>query len=355
MKRVIIFALIFSLLCGCGTLGADSYVVVEPHNENYEVELETSALTVTNNLSLKNALLSLIEEGEEEGVIRADSYSGDIADDLSKVVYEVSREDPLGSFAVDFMTYDYTKIVSYYEIHIHTTYRRSVEDMASLVYVNDTDGIESRMRTAMATYEPLLRLKVDSYQDMDFDQMVSRIYRNNPQFALEIPNITVTTYPETGTQRILEITFRYENDQETLLSYQQEMQSKLAQIALLYGSANDDALTVSRIYNRLTKDALMVNQQEQIGLFVNSVYGALVENTATSFGYAQAYTLLLQERGIPCEIIEGSFLGQPHTWCRIILDDSTYYVDPTNGMVPPHQGFELIEPADLSFYGYELT
>ena len=63
----------------------------------------------------------------------------------SSAVYEVSRGDPLGTCAVDYMTYDYSKIVSYYEIHVHTTYRRTLEEIQSIQNTSGVPGVKSRL------------------------------------------------------------------------------------------------------------------------------------------------------------------------------------------------------------------
>ena len=68
--------------------------------------------------SLKNALRTLVQNGVEHGVIHTSQYSGDVEEDLPAAVYEFSREDPIGAYAIDYITHDCTLIVAYYEIRI---------------------------------------------------------------------------------------------------------------------------------------------------------------------------------------------------------------------------------------------
>ena len=139
----------------------------------------------------------------EEGVIRAESYSGDLSQDLSNAVYEVSRGDPLGAFAVDYMTYDYSQIVSYYEIHIHTTYQRSLEEIQSVKSTSGVEGVKSRLRDAMSDYDSLLRLRVENYGSLDMNALVEEVFQDNPEFALELPQLVVSAFPDTGRSREL--------------------------------------------------------------------------------------------------------------------------------------------------------
>ena len=137
MKRILGCALLLLTLCGCGFLRENTYVAVTPHDEDYGITVDSNVLTVNSYLSLKNALINMVEDGVKEGVIRAEAYGGNLPEDLSQAVEEVSRQTPLGAYAVSSMTYDYSKIVSYYEIHVNTTFRRSLDEIQSVVYVTD--------------------------------------------------------------------------------------------------------------------------------------------------------------------------------------------------------------------------
>lgn len=353
MKKLLLCALMLGLLCGCGVFGEKTYVVVEPHVEDYQTTVDSDAQTVSSYLGLKNAMISFVMDGVEEGVLRAESYSGDLSKDLSDAVYEVSRGNPLGAFAVDYMTYDYSKIVSYYEIHIHCTYRRSVEEISSIIYVTSSDELQEQFLEAMEDYAPVLRLHVGDYREADLSELVQQIYQEHPEFALEQPDINVTSYPDSGTQRVLEIEFLYKTDQETLQMDRDQIQTAVDNIVSLYGSSNDPETGARRCYYRLGRDGSLT--QEGTRVFSSSAYGALVEMSATSFGYAQAYRLLMEAQEIPCELVQGTLNGQSHFWCRITLEGERYYVDPAAAVVDPETEQFLMTEEELKTLGYELT
>ncbi len=69
-------ALLLLLLCGCSAQLKKEYRSVTPHEEQYEVDQFSDALTAENYLSLKNAILSFVETGETQGTRRAYPYDG---------------------------------------------------------------------------------------------------------------------------------------------------------------------------------------------------------------------------------------------------------------------------------------
>ena len=354
MKKLLTYILLLCLLCGCAPFGSNTYVVVEPHDEGYEVAIDSNAVTVSSYLGLKNAITDMVEECVTDGVIRAEGYTGEITEDLSSAVYEVWRGDPLGAFAVDYMTYDCSKIVSYYEIHIHTTYRRTQEEIESVEYASGLSGLRDKIREAMETYEPVVRIRVSDYQEVDYEELVLELFQEHPEFALEQPEITVTSYPETGSQRILEIGFAYDLPQEQLLAMKQQANEQLEYIVKLYGSNNDPMVSARRFYNRITRDGIMVTVQDDDAGTEDSIYGVFIENAATSFGYARTYCAMLRMKDIPCELVHANYLGQNHYLCLATLEGTDYYIDPARMLMDGDSEIFLLTDEDLWHYGYDI-
>lgn len=354
MKRLVPFILILSILCGCSVWGRRTYVSVQPHDAGYEVAVDSDAITVSSYLGLKAAILDFVAEGTDDGVIRVESYSGEITKDLESAVYEIWRNDPLGAYAVDFMTYDCSKIANQYEIHIHNTFRRSEQQLASIINAADMDAVQLRIVDAMGEYAPTLTLRVGEYQDFDPQSMAKQILESHPEFALELPVVTMMTYPESGSQRILELSFEYTLPQETMEQYRTEATERLALISQLYGSNNDQALSSRRFFDRVRRDGVLLSSQGDEPFLNSSVYSAIVKNEATSLGYAQTYCLLMESRDIPCSVIEGTFMGQKHYWCSFILKEQTYYADPSPIMNDSSIEPYMLTEDELPAYGYEI-
>lgn len=128
-------------LSGC-TLTQLEYQSVVPHDEQYNLDEGSDALVVDNYMGLKNAIFSFVEAGSEYGVIRIYQYeneetwdSATIEAGLAEAVDEICNTDPLGVYAVDYMTHDCTQIATYYEIHLYITYTRTPEEIAAIIRV----------------------------------------------------------------------------------------------------------------------------------------------------------------------------------------------------------------------------
>lgn len=350
--RILAFGLVLMmLLTGCIRIQEHEYVVIEPHDEGYEVAIDSGKLSVDSYLSLKNALLNLVEDGVEEGVIQAKGYSGNLAEDLGEAVYEVSQGDPLGSFAVEYMTYDYSKIVSYYEIRVHITFRRTEEEIASIVYLNDEDSVPGLVNQALKDLSDVLRIRVSDYREMDYDAMVREAAAEDPGLLMAMPEITVETYPESGSQRILEITFDYPYKTDSMLEFRDQLSGKVHFISELYGSEVSEMTTARRFYDRLIRDGeLILVPEESID---ETAYSAVMLAEATSYGYAQAFRMLLKERDIPCQVVTGLRNGVTHSWCLVLLEGREYYVDPALGIENPDGDWFLLGTTELLSLGYE--
>lgn len=354
MKRFTICMVLMLSLCGCGVLRQTAYIAVEPHDEDYGFSVDSDTVTVNSYLSLKNAILNFVEDGIKDGSIRAESYRGNLADDLEQAVNEVSQLTPLGAFAVDHMTYDYSKIVSYYEIHINTVFRRSLDEIRVITYVNDLDGVREQLQNAMEHYSSSLFLQIGDYEPFDLEDEVQKIYQEHPEFAFEKPDVTMEMYPEMGTQRILEIRFSYRYDARQLQECQKQVGQALDQISVIYGSSHSEFTNARRFYSRLGRDSMLSPDDGGATPLTNSVYGLLMEDYATSYGFAQTYALLLRSCEMECSLITGQKNGEVHSWCLIRVDGEYYYVDPSMAAGAAGTAFFLMGTQELEDNGYSF-
>ena len=353
MKRIVVcILLIAAILSDCGLMRSSSYVVVTPHNEDYGVALDSDVLTVSSYLSLKNALINAVEDRRDDFVIRAESYPGNLGEDLNQAVYEVSKMSPLGAYVVSSMTYDYSRIVSYYEINFNVSYKRSLEEIQQIVYVTDLSGIREKLEEAMASYEPRLILRVGDYRAFDLATEVESVFTAHPEFCIEMPETSMDLYPESGTQRILDIKFTYFHSPEELAAMRDEVETSVRRIVSVYGLSNSELTNARRIYERLGRNAGYIPQEDS-RTASDGVYGALINGQANSYGFAQAYCLLMQSCGIPCTIVSGQKGGAAHSWCLMDVDGTSCYVDPSLAADGDHMWF-LLGTMELELNGYEI-
>lgn len=147
---------------------------------------------------LVNALIYLISLGEEEGTVRMYNYDQDVEQSLSDACLEVVQEDPLGAYAVDFIRYDVTPIVSYYEAAVEITYRRTREQVSAIVAATGATAIRSQLRDLLSSFgtEAALRISYFEGDEAYIQALFREAYYASPDTALDLPEAQVYIYPQ---------------------------------------------------------------------------------------------------------------------------------------------------------------
>jgi len=153
MKRVLILLLVL-LMCfgmtGCSMLER-SYTSVQPHSSSYYESEDKSVLRAETYQDLVNDLLVLVGEHREEGTIwlYADEALGDVQQAVDAACQEVQSETPMGSYAVEYMTYTISDTTrNYIDLQLTISYRRSAEQMDRLVNVTGVVALRDLLTAA---------------------------------------------------------------------------------------------------------------------------------------------------------------------------------------------------------------
>lgn len=313
------------LLSGCSSLLDRPYVMVEPHVERPAVAGDSSTIQVDTYSELVNAVLFLVSQGVEEGMIQLTDYRGDVEEDLNRACVEVAKDDPLGAYAVDFIKNSYTRVLTTYEATISITYRRTKEQMQSLVNVTSTSAIRKEVAEALAQFRPELVLRVGYFtgDGNGVAQLVRGAYYDAPVSAMGMPECTVTLYPDTGTQRIVEIVLTYPDEPELMAEKSQQLQQEVdALLSPLQSQTSGSVERLSQLFSLLPRT---VRYDPDGGA---TAWDAILGNGANSEGLALAFQLLADGMGVDSTLVEGTLDGQPHFWNRL-SDGGVHYVDLT--------------------------
>ena len=137
MKRTLAVLLcLCALLTGCTPMLERSYASETPHVQFSDESQNASILRAETYQGLVSALLHLVGQGEEDGVIRLYQYvsvSGSAASDVDQACLEVTQEDPLGDYAVDYIKYDVGQTAAYYEVTVKLAYTKTPQEIAQAV------------------------------------------------------------------------------------------------------------------------------------------------------------------------------------------------------------------------------
>ena len=318
MGRFTAILLLLLLLSGCAAGAGDEYLSLSPHSGAQTQTLDTDAVTVENYQQLKSAILRFVREGQESGVIHVYSYDGDVETELGEAAYEVAKLDPLGAYAVDYMTHECVRIVSYYEIHISITFRRTPQEIAAIQPASTTTQLVTLLNEAIDQYKSRLTVRMGSYEELDFPALVADYCAEHPGTVMEVPAVAVSTYPEEGTVRIVELNFTYTQSAQALRDKAEAVGESVDAAAEYIRYRDTDRGKAELLFTYL-----MERFTYTTGAPATPLYDALCSGIATPQGLAQAWQLICDQAGVECYTVEGLLDSEPYIW-NIIAADGYY-------------------------------
>ena len=314
--------LLLALLCACSRFIPAEYTQTQPHSTDAARTEAPPALTASGFFELKNAILTLVETGTEHGTIRVTSYDGDLEADLPRAAYQVAREDPVGDYAIDYITHDATLIVSYYEIHIDITFRAMRTPLNEIEHVTGVEETRRMVQEALKNYDDHLTLYCVFNLSPDYTQIVQSYCAEHLRDHAAVPELTVTYFPATGRSRIVELTFGYPADAQTLRDMDAAVADSLRAAGVYVRYREDPAEKAELLFSYLAERFQYRERATR-----TPVYSALCEGLATSESMAACWQMLCEEAGLECLTVSGMRGGGGRQWNLLRLGEDWYHVD----------------------------
>ncbi len=328
VKRASAFILILALalsLTGCASIFDREYFTTSEYtSEPRETGDESGAIEVSSYLELTLAINNLVSEHGESAVIHFSGYSGEIAEDLAAACREVSSDTAIGAYAVDYISYDLDRIVAYYEAEVFVYYKRTAEEIESMLSVNTATGLYNAICDALANMETSLVAMV-SASSVDENAVLSYVdeaYFADPLACVERPDAVVNVYTGSGFQRIVEIYLDYGATSGVLSSRRGVIENAVER---MLGSVTSE----SEPYRALQCLNALIGECESSEHSPGTLWSAFLGGQANSEGMAVAYKVLCDAAGIECVVVEGRLDRAEHYWCIITVDGASYHVDPS--------------------------
>ncbi len=334
---LLISSILLSLLSACSSILIDETLSVSPHDE--PIPTATSSLIEAGSYEeLLDDMVGFVLSGDELGVIRVNSYDGDIDADVNKACTEIQDKIPIGAYAVADMFGTVTQIVSYYEVAVNITYNQNiaVDDLSSIITISTIRYLKSDLQSHLSNYATSMTVQTNNIGITAESalNLVTDIYYDNPLELVMAPVASVEFYPELGAgglSRIMEFTFGYLYKPSTLRVMEQSLVAAAQAIAESVTGNSDGAILLS-LATKLMETTVLDEQTAISGDLTNqnvaaTAYGALVTGSAISEGYAMAYKALCDELDIECYVVLGEYNDTPRTWNIIALDGAYYHVD----------------------------
>ncbi|MCD8116804.1 MAG: hypothetical protein LUE21_06775 [Oscillospiraceae bacterium] len=334
---------------GCSTFFDREYYASEEYQaQEQETEEEDDAISsISSYAALKRAITSLVEEHVESAQLQFLNYEGTISTDISTACWEVKSSTALGAFAVDYISYDLSRIVSYYQAEIYITYKRSEAQVDALEAVGTAGALAKRLDTALRGSETYLVLELSSASitEETVQEYLEETYYTDPLACPVMPEVETDFYPESGVDRIAEITLDYGLDSQELAARREALSQAVEdavaavrdggeateEIADANGENADaasgelapvtEADMIYALCLYLTESCV---QDETAG---STAWDALVSGTADSQGMAMALEALCQALDVDCVVVAGRMDTQVHYWNIVTLGGQTYHVD----------------------------
>ena len=199
--------LILLLLTGCTPLLEREYSTTEPHSSKFWESEAAGTLRAENYQDIVNDLLLLIGQQTEAATVRLYNFEDDlsVADTLERAAVEIQEQTPLGAYAVSYITTSSQSQRGYYEIAVKIGYRRSAEQIQSVVNATRPEAVSSLLEAALQDGRTELAVRI-GYWGQDgqsgIESAVAQV-REEQGLTAETPWL-VNYYPAEGPVGLVE-------------------------------------------------------------------------------------------------------------------------------------------------------
>ena len=323
MNRKLIAALLACiLLLGCTgcSLFSTTYTSQKEFRGNGALTLDEDLLVVQNYAELRRTVFNMVNTHEEEIRMLFSGYTGNVVSDLASVCSAVNTESAYGAYCVDYVTYDLTQIVSYYEATINIAYRLGPEESQDMENANNLQEFGELLSAALKEEQEQLVVKVNngSGDDKAVNAFMRQTLRNHPMAISYVPGMQLVIYSGSSSQKIYQVNMIYDEElpnQKRLKDMQQSVNQLIQGV-----SSSENAETVRELAHKLYDHIPEYGEG-------NTAYDALVTAVADSEGIATGFKALCDAVHVPCIVVSGLINKQPHFWNIVQLGKDYYHVD----------------------------
>ena len=336
------------VLSGCSGWPDGSYVSVKPHADA-GLRQEQTIADVKNYNQLNAALLNLVEKGSSKLTLSVDQYDRDLLEpELKKAIRNVRNTNPIGAYAVTDITYEFGVTGGVYALSVSVEYNHNHSRIGKIKHVRNMDAVSLAIKQALDSCASDLVILISGYHNTDYLQLIYDYASKRPSTVMEIPQVTVNVYPESGSYRVLELLFSYQNSKENLKSMQSYVQP-IMEASTLYISVEESAIDrYSKLYT-----FLMESNQYKLETSLTPAYSLLRHGVGDSRAFAIVYEEMCRKAGLECMTVSGTREGEQWYW-NIVCDDGVYYhLD----LIQSHLlgGFALAADGDMNGYVWDYS
>ena len=321
-RRLAALVLALMLLSGCSWMDG-SYVSVTPHQVGLNQSADEKTRSVSTYTELRSALVELIDEGSTESLFSLAEYPReDVERDMERAVRYAMGTYPVGAYAVESIDYDFGTGLGASALSVEIAYRHSREKIEGIRTVRWTSGAEKAIAEAMDEGAQVLVLQITGYHDADFSQVVRMYAQNNPDRVMETPGVAIQVFPDWGDTRVLELTFYYRTDRETLRAMREQVQPIFSSAALYVSGQAEDRAKYAQLHTFLTE-----RSDYTIQFTATPAYSVLCQGIGDSRAFSLVYAAMCNRIGLEALCVSGTRYGAEHWWNLVNIDGVWYHLD----------------------------
>ncbi len=307
------------MFTGCGSWMDGHYHSITPHTDQ-GIREEQAITAVTSYSDICAALEDMVQSAVEIGILSVEEYTGErLRTHMELAIRYIKNTLPLGAYSVESISYEAGTVRGMAAVAVTITYNHNRSVLPKIRYVADIASAEPLLTAALNRCDSMLVLYVQNYTNKDFLQFVRDYAISHPGQVMEVPQITETHYPESGSKRVIELQFTYQNSRETLLSMQNYVQPVFSSAALYVSGESEETTKFDLLYS-----FLMGRNEYTVQTSVTPTYSLLRHGVGDSKAFASVYAAMCSRVGLDCQVISGTRNAEPWYW-NIICEGGNYY------------------------------
>lgn len=308
------------LLGGCGWLDG-TYVSVTPHQQQ-SGSVRTENLTVSNYDQLLNVMESVVSKGTENCVINVVNYEQDYLElNVANAVHRIQKIYPVGAYAVESINYEIGSNTGKTAIALEIVYRHSRNEIRNIQKARDPEAVGKFVGQALESYDTMLVMELENYEDLDYTQIVQDYAVMHPQNVMEVPQVTWEVYG-IGSSRVVEMTFFYQTSRDALRTMQTQVHPVFDSAVLYVSGEGAQQQKFAQLYA-----FLMERFDYKLETSITPAYSLLRHGVGDSRAFATVYAAMCRDAGLDCIVVTGTRDGEPWTWNIICEDGYDWHVD----------------------------
>lgn len=325
-KTVCILILLCCLLTGCANPFNGSYVSVKPYEDRWNMN-GIESISVSDEQELFDTLREAVHDGVERIAIVVPDDSGTVVDRaVDTTVEALMANDPITNYAVRDITYEWGKTGDRQALAVQIQYFRNLTPPTKILRVSNTEEVERAIENALEQCQGRLVFEIQDDTGLDFANMAETFARNHPDVVMEIPQIMVSLYPATGCAHVVEMSFFYQTNRDSLKAMKEQVEPVFTASALYVSGDADEKEKYQQLYS-----FLMERYDYQIATSITPAYSLLRHGVGDSRAFAVVYEAMCRRSGLPCKTVSGTRRGESHCWNLVVVDGVSYHLDLLGG------------------------